>query len=128
MTNFFIGVEVSELCDQHLVGLHSELHQEHGTLQNHPHGQAVVRGHWKLGQVSTDQLEERHREVVEEMERRGMVHDSPLHYSDSTGYSVDLLGIPIRQVNRASLFSRCDNCIPEPSNNIKNRDTEGDLS
>lgn len=103
-------MDVSELCRQHLLGLHKELHQEAGTLENHPHGEAIVRGHWKLGQASTDILEERHRQVAKEMELRGMNHDSPLTFEDSVGFHSDLIGVPFKQINRASLFSRCMQC------------------
>jgi hypothetical protein len=74
MTNMWLGVDPSELCDQHLLGLHKEIHQEAGTLENHPHGMAIVEGHWRLGQASTDRIQDRHDEVAEEMERRGMNH------------------------------------------------------
>jgi len=115
VTNFWIGVNVTELCDQHLLGLHKELHQEKGTIDNHPHGQAIVRGHWKLGQASTEMIQQRHEEVVREMSRRGMNHDSPLQHCDGTGLLVDLLGMPVKQLNRVSLSSRCGDC------NLENR-------
>lgn len=110
MTNLWIGIEPSELCQQHLLGLHKELHQETGTLENHPHGEAIVQGHWKLGQVSTDKIQERHDEVVEEMEKRGMNHDSPLDYTDEYGLHSWLIGLPFEQIQRAVLSQRCSEC------------------
>lgn len=53
---------------------------------------------------------ERHDEVAQEMEKRGMNHDSPLQYRDSLGFHSDLIGVPFQKVNRASLFSRCSDC------------------
>ena len=113
MTNFWIGIDPSELCNQHLQGLHSELHQEAGTVENHPYGEAVVNGHWKLGQVQMDKLEEKHATVVEEMKRRGIQHSSPLPYKDRTGYRSWILGLPesfIQNMNRVSLSVRCGDC------------------
>jgi len=124
MTNFWIGVDVVELCNQHLLGLHKELHQEAGTIENHPYGQAILHGHWKLGQASTEMIQDRHRQVVEEMERRGMNHDSPLQHSDSTGLHTDLIGLPFKQFNRASLFSRYSDCKPKQSKNMTNGENE----
>lgn len=125
MTNFWIGVDVTELCDQHLLGLHKELHQEAGTIENHPYGQAILQGHWKLGQASTDIIEQRHTNVVNEMESRGMNHESPLTHQDSTGLHYDLIGLPFKQVNRASLFSRCSDCKPKSSKNMTNGENSG---
>lgn len=112
MTNFWIGVNPQELCDQHLLGLHKEIHQEVGTIQNHPHGDAIAKGHWRLGQADLPRAEQRHDEVAAEMERRGMNHNSPLTYTDESGLSVDILDFPfLEEANRASLADRCDNCL-----------------
>lgn len=108
MTNMFLDIPAENLCDQHLLGLHKELHQEAGTLENHPHGEAIVNGHYRLGQVDTTKLVERHSEVAQEMVRRGMNHDSALNYEDSTGLLVS--GFPVQAVNKISLSNRCENC------------------
>lgn len=81
------------------------MHQEVGTIRNHPHGEAVVTGHARKGQVDTRQLQERHDDLVEEMERRGYSHDSPMDYTDELALgSVDVAG------NRQELAARCDAC------------------
>lgn len=108
MTNLWLDIPVEQLCDQHLLGLHKEIHQEAGTIDNHPHGEAILEGHYRLAQVDTTELVRRHDEVVEEMERRGMNHDSELEYSDSHGLIIS--GFPIKQFNKITLSSRCDNC------------------
>lgn len=36
------GVDPKQMCSTHLCGEHAEMHQEAGTLLNHPHGVAVV--------------------------------------------------------------------------------------
>jgi len=93
------------LCDDHLLGEHKEMHQEGGTLLNHPHGEAVVMGHAKLGQVDTELLERRHEALVMEMERRGMDHSSPWEYDID-----DSLGFTDPYANFAELYNRCDDC------------------
>lgn len=106
----FLGVDVSEMCDQHLLGLNKELSQIQGTIEKHQYGKAIVRGHFQLGQVSTDRIEERHDEVVKEMERRGMNPSEPLEFADELGYCLDLVSFPFEDLNRVSLFGRCSDC------------------
>lgn len=99
------GIDPRLLCDDHLVGEHAEMHQEVGTLRNHEHGEAIVRGHAEQGQVDTAKIQARHDELADEIERRGMTHDSPLEYDDTH----DLGEIdPAR--NREELVDRCDEC------------------
>lgn len=108
MTNMWLGVEVTELCDQHLLGLHKELHQEAGTIKNHPHGEAIARGHWLRGQIDTLDITQRHAEVAREIEKRGMNHDSPLSMEpvlDMMMYPVDM-----KEFNRKKLSERCSDC------------------
>jgi hypothetical protein len=110
MTNAFHKVPAKQLCDQHLLSVHKELHQEAGTVENHPYGEAVVRGHWVFGQVSMEKVGVRHQEVVQEMERRGMNHDSPLQYEDTTGFHSWVHGLPMEQVQKALLSLKCGDC------------------
>lgn len=110
MTNFWIGIPVEQLCDQHLLGLHKEIHQEAGTIKNHPYGEAILTGHWRLGQASTDKITERHEKVVQEMDKRGMSHDSELDYTDTEGFHTSIIGFDVEKLNRVSLASRCDKC------------------
>jgi hypothetical protein len=93
------------LCDDHLLGEHSEMHQEGGTLVNHPHGKAVCRGHARLGQVRTGLLADRHAELAREMECRGMDHDSPFDYDIEAD-----IGYVDRHANLVDLYQRCDDC------------------
>jgi len=110
MTNFWIGIPAEQLCDQHLLGVHNELHQETGTIKKHPYGEAVLTGHWKLGQASTDLINQRHEEVVEEMTERGFNHDSPLDFHDDIGLHTSLIGVDVETMNKVSLSARCDEC------------------
>lgn len=70
-------VDVAELCDQHLLGEHRELHAIWSILTagkrgyaNHPE---TLRWSGRLAA-----LHDRHRREVEEMSRRGFRHHSPL--------------------------------------------------
>lgn len=110
MTNFWIGVDVEKLCDQHLLGLHKEIHQEAGTLENHPYGEAIVQGHWCLGQVSMEKVGVRHQEAVEEMNRRGMNHDSPLNFDEPSVFQSWTIGFPFEAMQKISLSNRCEEC------------------
>lgn len=99
------GVTPRFLCRSHLLGEHREMHQEVGTLRNHPHGRAVVEGHARAGQVDTRLLQERHDALVAEMERRGYSHESPMDYTDELALgSIDVAA------NRQELAARCDAC------------------
>lgn len=107
----WIGVEPKKLCDQHLLGEHKELHMEVGSLKNHPHGQAIVEGHVKKGQVVLSQIAQRHSLLVEEMIQRGMNHNSPLEVEklhENELYDVDNNDI---EYNRKDLSNRCDDCL-----------------
>lgn len=99
------GIDPALLCEEHLLGEHVEMHQEVGTLENHPHGEAVVRGHAEAEQIDTAVIRARHDELAAEMVRRGMAHDSPLDYDDGLG----LGGIDV-EANRRELAERCDAC------------------
>ncbi len=96
-------VEPRELCDQHLLGEHAELHQEVGQIR--AGNLATVEGHAREGQVDTSRIAERHEQLVAEMERRGFDHDSPLDYEDELG-----LGEIDVEANREELKDRCDAC------------------
>lgn len=110
MTNMWLNTDPSKLCKKHLLGLHKELHQEAGTIKNHPHGKAIAAGHYRLGQISAEKIQGKHSKVVEEMERRGMNHESPLKYEDCTGLHSWMLGFPAALLNKISLSARCDKC------------------
>lgn len=101
-------VDPKHLCKDHLLGEHKEMHQEVGTLLNHPHGEAIVQGHAEKGQVDTSMIQERHDELVEELLRRGYNHDSPMDYDDEH----DLGEIDL-DYNRRDLKNRCDDCFDD---------------
>lgn len=97
------------LCDNHLLGEHKEIHQEVGTLKNHPHGRSIVLGHLKKLQFSFKDLEKRHNELENEMKARGMNPDSPLELVDPTSFNLPKGHIDIL-FNLIDLSSRCKEC------------------
>lgn len=108
MTRMWLGVDPSELCDQHLLGEHNELHKLVGGIRNHPHGHAIADGQAAKGNIDTTLINERHDALAEELERRGMDHDSPLDW-DPFEYLAGVGAID-RAANRKELADRCDDC------------------
>lgn len=67
-------VDPKLLCDKHLLGEHVEMHMFVGTIQK---GKSLA-GYIDGGLVETDKINRRHDELVVEMLKRGMNHQSPL--------------------------------------------------
>lgn len=65
------------LCRQHLLGEHRELHALVGIISK---GTSLT-GYIDNGLVETDQIENRHTDLVAEMRQRGYNHHSPLQFS-----------------------------------------------
>jgi len=61
------------MCNQHLLGEHVEIHSFVGTINK---TRKLYEGY--RGLVDVKKLWSRHEEIVEEMTRRGMNHNSPL--------------------------------------------------
>lgn len=102
MTRMWL-VDPEMLCDNHLLGEHKELHQLVGHIQ--AGNTAVIEGHASKNQIDTSKILERHEELVEEMERRGFNHRSPLEYEDELSLGeVDL------DENLEDLLHRCEKC------------------
>ncbi len=91
------------LCRQHLLGEHKELHQLVGHI--HAEHTNAVRGHAAKGQIDTSRIAERHDELVDELQRRGYNHASPLEYEDTLD-----LGEIDESDNIEDLTERCATC------------------
>lgn len=99
------GIDPALLCDRHLLGEHAELHQLVGTIERHPHGEAIARGHAEKGNIDTSLIETRHEVLAAELTRRGFAHDSPIVIEDRPAIgSIDI------EANRQELASRCEAC------------------
>jgi hypothetical protein len=95
----WLGVRPREMCDQHLLGEHKELHQVVGLIEA-----GVNLGKTKQW-VETGLINKRHEAIVAEMERRGMNHQSPLIYTGEVE-----VGDVDRQATRQELARRCEDC------------------
>ena len=103
-------VPPERLCSNHLLGEHSELHGVWSIITQDKRGYAdhpeVLR--WK-GKLKALYL--KHREIVEEMERRGFNHNSPLDPALATGSAeqdtfVDPPAEQIRKLNEKGCACR----------------------
>ena len=75
------GVDPSLMCQRHILGEHREMHAlvvmiRLGTKKSQ------LEAHCRLGQVAIHQIVDRHELLVEEMERRGWNHKTPMGESE----------------------------------------------
>jgi len=82
--NHWLKESPDELCDQHLLGLHVELHMAVGCIRR---GRSL-QGYIDNGLISVASIRSRHQMVVHEMKWRGMNHRSPLPPYDVRGYDL----------------------------------------
>lgn len=105
------------MCDQHLLGEHKEMHQELGLI-NADHVEAVA-GHVENGQFDLSTARDRHEELVEEMLRRDMNHNSP--FPEETDWMIKTMSVykelgaevsegidPLKNI--VDLLERCEDC------------------
>jgi len=62
------------MCNKHLLGEHVEMHMFIGTINKG----VSIKGYLKKGLVEPHYINKRHQDLVEEMEHRGMKHNSEL--------------------------------------------------
>lgn len=98
------------MCNKHLFGEHVEHHMFLGALKNKKN----IYGYIKNNLFEPLSLKIRHDEIVEEIERRGYNHSSPLEYEEEIfnyfpqeikNYKID------RTKSEKELFSRCRECL-----------------
>lgn len=94
-------VDPKILCRQHLLGEHKELHMLAGCVAR---GKSL-RGYLEKGLIQIHSIKCRHEELVEEMQRRGYNHSSPLR--DFQDYSA---GEVNKEKSIYDLRIRCKNC------------------
>ena len=63
------------MCDQHLKGEHLEMHMFIGSIKRG----TKMHGYIKNNELEPLTIKSRHDELVEEMQRRGMSHKSPIN-------------------------------------------------
>lgn len=95
------------LCSQHLLGEHVELHMIEGSILK----RRSLKGFIERGLIMVPKVWDRHAEIVEEMERRGMNHQSPLRKSrDHFVASTVSLTRPTERQDAETLSRRCKAC------------------
>jgi hypothetical protein len=94
-------VNPKTMCRQHLLGEHVECHMFVGTIKR---GKSI-KGYLDKGLLEIHNLQKRHEDLVEEMQRRGYKHKSPLLFSSSIKS-----GKINSKENVIQLNSRCQKC------------------
>lgn len=94
-------VDPRKMCDQHLLGEHVELHMLVGTLVR----KKSVAGFVANKLIEVHNIRRRHAQLVIEMTRRGMKHQSPL-----PTFRARKLGKVNPRLNLVELARRCRKC------------------
>jgi len=95
------NVDPKMMCDKHLLGEHVEMHMFMGCIKKGKN----IQGYIDKGLVNIRLIYARHQELVEEMKRRGMNHNSEMEFSLlPRGGSVDVAK------NEEELKRRCSRC------------------
>lgn len=89
------------MCRKHLLGEHVECHMFVGALNKNK----SIEGYISKGLLEIHSLEKRHDELAREMEKRGMVHKSPL-----PKYKYMVRGVISKEANLVELSRRCSGC------------------
>lgn len=96
------NVHPNNLCRQHLLGEHCEIHKSLGGIR---HGRSIA-GWLERGQIDPITYAARHAQLVMEMYKRGYNHQSELDTSDVV--------LPIGDIdveyNLMDLSERCEEC------------------
>lgn len=96
-------VDPTKMCRKHLLGEHVEMHMFVGSINKG----ISMEGYMSNGLVDVCLIEERHEELVAEMDRRGYKHKSDLpkfNWFAARRGSVDIEG------NKKELARRCKEC------------------
>lgn len=116
------GADPRILCQNHILGEHREMHQVKGTVEKHPHGEAVLEGLAEENAIDTTKIKKRHDALVEEMKRRGWDgHDSPMEDVENQYGGIG----KINEVDSVELLvERCEDCRERWREGLKLLDTE----
>jgi len=100
------------LCRKHLLGEHVETHMFKGAMRKH----IALDGYLENNLLEIPQLANRHALLVEEMQRRGYRHASPLPAGEvealGNSYPASQRQVKVdAEASRADLLSRCPECL-----------------
>ena len=94
-------VDPGTICRNHLLGEHLECHMFAGTIKRGK----KIQGYLDKGLLEIHNIEKRHHELAEEMQRRGYKHRSPLEFiPEKKSGRID------RKRSAADLYGRCREC------------------
>lgn len=68
------NVDVTKMCNKHLLGEHVEMHMFVGTIKKG----ISIKGYIDKGLVEVNNISKRHNELVKEMKKRGMSHKTEI--------------------------------------------------
>jgi uncharacterized membrane protein len=111
MTRMWMTDE-SKMCRQHLLGEHKEIHQLMGTLRK----KMKVDGYVRNNCIEISSIISRHNTLVNEMQKRGYNHKSPIESEDEKNNLVQYLTPEIRnfkvdkESSQIEIFRRCQHC------------------
>jgi hypothetical protein len=101
-------VDPRNLCNQHLLGEHGEIHKHRHNFEKHH----SIKGRiYPITKIEPINMEIRHNRLAEEMLRREMKHKSPFIQPDISYLPKDQIYAKVDvEVSRDDLISRCDKC------------------
>ena len=106
----WIGITANEMCRQHLLGLHGELHKFLPSWKK----RVSIAGRIADNQMECGSYKARHDEVAAEMTARGFNHASPLEQPDFSYLPLDHQTLTVsatgKAANRVKLMHRCIEC------------------
>ena len=100
-------VDPKLLCRPHLLGEHREIHMIAGSVNKGRRSLNLLKSMQRMGIIEIQNLHSRHDELVEEMNKRGFKHNSPL---PTIRYLWRLRGSVSREVSLQTLRGRCIAC------------------
>jgi hypothetical protein len=101
-------VDPKVLCNKHLLGEHGEIHKHrHNFVKQH----SIAKRISPVVQIEPSAMQTRHDELVEEMLRRGMNHQSPFEQPDISYLPVfQQQAVVDIQNSLNDLSNRCPEC------------------
>lgn len=93
-------IPCEQMCNKHLLGEHVELHMLVGSIKKNKNIKGFLNG-----LVNVQEIEPRHAEIVQEMQKRGMNHKSEIPKFNSY-----LKGYVNIEENKQELKNRCPKC------------------
>jgi len=96
------NTDVTKMCNKHLLGEHLEMHMFLGCLKK---GTSIT-GYIDKGLVEVHNIPKRHEELVVEMKKRGMNHNSDVPLC----LELEEVGCVNVEENEIELMRRCGEC------------------